>query len=424
VIVQPLTVSELTSYIQDVFAADELLGDVWVEGEVTESSRSRGGHVFFTFADDDCKLPCVMFRGAAARNAYVPVAGQSCAAHGQISIYAREGRYQLYVDFVRSAGIGLAALEFELLKQQLASEGLFEPSRKRTIPGNVRTIGVVTSSEGAVWHDIATVVARRNPFVHLVLAPAAVQGDSAPQSLLAALERLLEDGRADVLIVGRGGGSASDLAAFNEEELVRAVYASPIPVVSAVGHETDWTLLDLVADVRAPTPSAAAELCTESIADRYLVAVLALERLRFGLDRDVVDGMLRVDELRDGLARAGPADQIPHLKTTVGSLVDDMRRGVEHGLMAMESRRIQERAELTGHITQHLNTMQHRKSRNDAVLRVLNPLATLARGYAALTDAKSGAPVRSALSVHDGERLIARLHDGHIESVVDSGQRG
>jgi exodeoxyribonuclease VII large subunit len=421
---QPLTVGELTSYIQDVFAADELLGDIWVEGEVIESTSSRGGHIFFTFADDDCKLPCVMFRGAAIGSRYVPVAGQSCAAHGQVSVYAREGRYQLYVDFVRPAGIGLAALEFELLKQQLAAEGLFEPTRKRSIPDRVRAIGVVTSPEGAVWHDIVTVVARRNPFVELVLSPATVQGDAAPASLREALAKLVEDGRADVIIIGRGGGSVSDLAAFNDEALVRNVFASPIPIVSAVGHETDWTLLDLVADVRAPTPSAAAELCTAPALDEFVVLAMALERLHVGLHRAISDKMLQVDELRNDLDRIGPATKVPVLEGSVHSLEDNLRRLMDRRLLNGESRCIDARAALSEGIERELVRARQQLSSRSAVLRVLNPAATLERGYATLSDTVTGAPVVSAASVSQGQRLVARLQDGSIETVVEAVGRG
>lgn len=421
---QPITVSELTAYIQDIFATDELLSDLWIEGEVIESVTSRGGHVFFTFADDDCKLPSVMFRGAAMRSSYIPIAGQSCAAHGNVAVYAREGRYQLYVDFVRPAGIGLAALEFELLKQQLAAEGLFELSRKRALPEQVRTIGVVTSPDGAVWHDIAHVVARRNPFVHLLLSPAAVQGDSAPASLRLALSRLLDDVRPDAIIIGRGGGSISDLSAFNDEALVRAVFASPIPIVSAVGHETDWTLLDLVADLRAPTPSAAAEVCTVPARDGLLLMAIAMDRLKLGIVRGIGEDLLRVHELGDDLMRVGPAARAPVLRSQVTALLDEL-----HWIMATNLDRCENRLDLADaglldHTNRTMVSFSNQLSSNSSLLSVLNPMATLARGYATLTDAVDGAPISSVSNLKRGQHLTAHVHDGHIRTVIESVQQG
>jgi exodeoxyribonuclease VII large subunit len=422
--VQPISVSELTAHIQDIFAADDLLGDVWVEGEVTERFTSRGGHVFFTFADDDCKLPCVMFRAAAMRSPYIPVPGQSCAAHGNVSVYAREGRYQLYVDFVQPAGIGLAALEFELLKQQLAAEGLFEESRKRAIPGRIRTIGVVTSPDGAVWHDIVTVVARRDPFVHLILSPAAVQGDAAPASLREALSRLLDDGQADVIVIGRGGGSVSDLAAFNDEMLVRAAYASPVPIVSAVGHETDWTLLDLVADVRAPTPSAAAELCTVPARDGLMILSEAFGRLQSGLVRDIGEVMFQVDELRDDLFRLGPPARVPRLRSTLSQLRVDLQQGTTVGLAGKNAKLSRAEDDLFGSMQRHVSLMRQRRDHRNMLLQTLSPMATLARGYATLTDTITGDPVHRASGARRGQHLTVRVHDGRIESVVEAVQRG
>ena len=421
---RPITVGELTAYIQDLFAADEVLNDLWIEGEVIESVTSRAGHVFFTFADEGCKLPCVVFRGAALRSSYVPVPGQTCAAHGNVSIYAREGRYQLSVDFVRPAGIGLAALEFELLKQQLSAEGLFELTRKRAIPERLRTIGVVTSPDGAVWHDIANVVTRRDPFVHLMLSPAAVQGDGAPESLRQALGLLLDDGRPDVIIICRGGGSVSDLSAFNDEALVRDAFASPIPIVSAVGHETDWTLLDLVADVRAATPSAAAELCTVPVKNTAQLMASALDRLRSGIVRTIGENMLRVNELSDGLARGGPAVRLPELKSEVGALSGELQRVMGSSLLELDMRLDLANTELLGHTERLMRSFTHLHTINRSLLDVLNPLATLARGYATLTDTKTGVPVVSVLGLTSGQHLTAHVHDGQICGIVDSVHQG
>jgi exodeoxyribonuclease VII large subunit len=423
-VAQPLTVTEITAYIQDLIAADELLADLWIEGEVVESVTSRSGHVFFTLAGDDSKLSSVMFRGAAMRSGYVPVAGQSCAAHGNVSIYAREGRYQLYVDFVRPGGIGLAALEFELLKQRLAAEGLFELSRKRPLPDRARTIGVVTSAEGAVWHDIVTVVARRDPFAHLILSPAAVQGESAAASLKDALEQLILARSPDVIIIGRGGGSASDLASFNDESLIRAVFASPIPVVSAVGHETDWTLLDLVSDVRAATPSAAAELCTADAREMLALNSLALERSKPGFMREIGDHMLFVNSLRDDLSRVGPSAFIPGQQSRLQALCGELRAAIVEREAARKATLAQAQVALIDRTRRRVDAFHHWHSINATILGVLNPGATLARGYATITDADNGMPISSVSEVRSGQHLTANLRDGRILSVVETIEQG
>ena len=292
---QVVSIPLLTSYIRELLESDELLSDLWVEGEVAETFVARSGHVYFTLRDTDSQLKCVLFRAQAQRLRSMPRAGDQIAAHGRISVYERDGAYQLYVDLIQPAGLGILALQLELLRQQLAAEGLFEPSRKRPIPTMPSCIGVVTSAEGAVWHDIQHVLRRRFPLVHLLLASTPVQGDNAPAGIVAALQALQDDGRADVIIVARGGGSAEDLWCFNDERVVRAVFACRVPVVSGVGHETDWTLIDDVADLRAPTPSAAAELCSPSIVD---LAARIVDLQRRGT-RSIVD---QVADCRDSLA--------------------------------------------------------------------------------------------------------------------------
>ena len=251
----------MVSYITGLLEGDELLQDLWVEGEVRNFNQSGAGHMYFRLADESGALSCVFFRG---RNRGVRVEqGDEVLAHGQVGIYRDRGDLQLVVDTVRPRGTGVLQAEFERMKAMLEAEGLFAPERKRSLPRYPQRIGVVTSASGAVWHDVQQVLGRRWPLATLVLSPCLTQGDGAASSIaaaLGALGRLEGDEAPDVVIVARGGGSPEDLWAYNEEPVARAIFASPIPVISAVGHETDFTIADFVADVRAPTPSAAAEL--------------------------------------------------------------------------------------------------------------------------------------------------------------------
>ncbi|MDP9365285.1 MAG: exodeoxyribonuclease VII large subunit, partial [Chloroflexota bacterium] len=298
-----LPVGLLTSYVRELLDGDPLLADVWVEGEISNLFLARSGHVYFTLRGDEGQLKCVLFRVHAARQRASLLPGDQVAAHGRVTVYEKDGALQLYVDVVQPAGLGLAALQLERLRQQLAAEGLFDPSRKRPIPERPRAIGVVTSADGAVWHDIQQVLRRRYPFAELILAPTLVQGERAPAAIVAAMAAIEADGRAEVVIVARGGGSAEDLAAFNDEAVVRAVFACRLPVVTGVGHETDRTLVDEVADLRAPTPSAAAELCVPSVLEIGARLAEARERLNRGIDLALENGRLRLRHAEAHLGR-------------------------------------------------------------------------------------------------------------------------
>src|SRR5664280_2795786 len=283
-----LGVSEVTRAIRDAVRADSGLRDVWVEGEVGRVTVSSAGHCYFTLKDERSQLACVFFRDDRLASPFDARTGMRVVAHGRVDVFEAQGHYQLYVSAIQPAGFGELALQFEALKARLAAEGLFDGARKRPLPYRPAVIGVATNATGAVWHDICHVVARRWPLTRLVLSPCQVQGDGAAASIVAALDRLARwgdqcqaEGRPDeapaVVILARGGGSLEDLWSFNDERVVRAVVGHPVPVVSGVGHEVDVTLADFAADVRAPTPSAAAELV---VPDRVEVSggVAALER--------------------------------------------------------------------------------------------------------------------------------------------------
>jgi exodeoxyribonuclease VII large subunit len=275
------SVGELAHHISDVLEQDRGLTDVWIRGEVVNVNRSPAGHYYFSLKDDQSQLRCVLFRGSAFNSPVMPANGLALVAHGAIHLYERNSTCELVADLLFPEGVGLAQMQGERLYRQLESEGLFEPSRKRHLPPRPRRIGIVSSERGAVIHDLLNILQRRFPLAEVIFVPAPVQGPGAADAMARAVGRLgrwQRDGAGiDVMVVARGGGSEDDLAAFNDERLVRAIFASPVPVVSAVGHETDLTLSDLVADLRAPTPSAAAELLAPDVAN-LRQDVRALER--------------------------------------------------------------------------------------------------------------------------------------------------
>jgi exodeoxyribonuclease VII large subunit len=387
-----LSVEQLVGVIKDVLETEPLLQDVWVRGELSNLSRAASGHLYFTIKDADSQLKCVLFRHQARYQSYDAVNGALVIVHGRVSLYEASGALQLYVDLIQADGIGAAALQLEHLRQRLAAEGLFDEARKRPLPAYPTCIGVVTSAQGAVWHDIRSVIARRYPSVVLLLSPAQVQGEGAPASIVEGLRRLWELDCCDLIIVGRGGGSAEDLWAFNDERVARAIYASPAPVVSAVGHETDVTIADLVADLRAPTPSAAAEL---AVPDRLaLLAETAALR----------------DRLRSLLAE----------RLTVGR--DDLDAAGRRLLRRSPQRRLSERRQRLDEMTEDLTArLDRRFQRHQATvaalagqLRALDPRAVLGRGYAVVTLADTNAVVDRAGVVTAGARLRVRVRDGEF----------
>jgi exodeoxyribonuclease VII large subunit len=413
-----LTVGLLTAYLRELFESDELLADTWIEGEVSDLFRSRAGHVYFTLTDGESQLKCVLFRREASRQQLTIRAGDRISVHGRVSIYGQAGQYQLYADVLQPAGTGILALQFELLRQRLEAEGLFDPHRKRPIPASPRCIGVVTSPDGAVWHDIQHVLRRRYPLVELILAPATVQGDQAPESLVAALDALQEAGRADVIIVARGGGSAEDLWCFNDERVVRAVFASRIPVVSGIGHETDWTLVDYVADLRAPTPSAAAEICSPSIIDFADRVERARARLAFYAAESLAE---RREELRHRcrlLERRAPRSATAERRRSIVAMTQAMD-AVIHLAIASNRDRVRSVARAA--------TVQQRSAFGQRVtgvrirhveLRSMDPRAVLNRGYAVVTRRSDGALVTSVGLAQTKDSIETRLRDGTIVSQV------
>jgi exodeoxyribonuclease VII large subunit len=391
-------VNSVMRYVRNVLESDDILADIWVQGEVSSIYQHRSGHVYFTLQDGDAQLKSIMFRGNAVRQRRIPAQGDLVVAHGSISLYEQNSTVQLYADSEQQAGLGLAALELERLRQRLEAEGLFDESRKRPLPEAPRFIGVVTSPDGAVWHDIQHVLRRRYPLTHLILSPAHVQGDHAPASIVAALDALQIEARSEVIIVARGGGSAEDLAAFNDEQVVRAIFASRVPVISGVGHETDWTLTDLVADLRAPTPSAAAEVCTPSIVELTQRVREARAELGDLITSILDDATAAYSQQVRSLRRASPAHTIAARQRDIQQLAARMERGQG---ATMERTR--------ANLTLQSN-----------LLRSLNPIQVLNRGYAAVSVATTGQPVTSRRQAPADTVLHLQLADGAVLSRVES----
>ncbi len=370
------SVSTLNRLVREIL--DQSLPALWVAGEVSNWKRSAAGHCYFTLKDSDAQLRCVLFAGDARRLPTDPEEGMAVRAFGTVSLYEPRGDYQLIVREVEASDAGgLWRLAFEKLRRTLESEGLMDPARKRPLPRFPRRVGVVTSPVGAAVHDVIRVMEARAPWCTVVLSPARVQGDGAEREIAGALARLTEHGAVDVVIVGRGGGSVEDLWAFNREEVARAIVASPVPVVSAVGHETDVTIADLVADVRVSTPSAAAE--------------------RVVPDRQDVRGQLRMAASRIGRAAE--------------RRITDQRRRVEDLAAALESS-----------VHRLMEARTRRLHRGMDKLEALSPLASLERGYSVALG-PGGRVLRRVADFQEGDRFRLRVADGGVDCTVEGTER-
>jgi len=389
------TVSQITAYIKELLDTDVTLRDLWVEGEVSNFSLSASGHIYFSLKDQEAVLRCVMWRSAAQRQNFLPRDGDSVLAHGYVSLYPSQGLYQFYVDLIQPAGVGILYMEMEQLKARLAAEGLFDEARKRSLPAFPRRIGLVTSPFGAAIRDVLRVLSRRFPLAEVVLSPTQVQGEEAPSQIVAAIEALNAYGDVDLIILTRGGGSFEELMAFNDERVVRAVAASRIPVVCGVGHEVDYTLADMAADLRAPTPSAAAERAVPD-RDELLRHIRGLEsRLLKAAESRLGEARRLVEKEARSLVLASPQRHIDLFRQKVDDLATRARWLLEH------------RFELTR------TQLASQKER----LLALDPQAVLERGYAIVSH-KDGPVVTSVAQVQRGDPIEVRVSDGKFGGVV------
>lgn len=367
-----LTISQLNRYIKSLLDGDQMLSSVFLTGEISNfTNHYKSGHMYFSLKDSQCVVRAVMFAAQARRLRFLPQDGMKVIVRGRVTVYEQSGQYQVYVDDMQPDGLGALNLAYEQLKTRLAAEGLFDASRKKPLPAYPKAVGVVTSPTGAAVQDIKQILGRRFPLAEVILCPVLVQGAGAAEQIAAAVERFNRLDCADVLIVGRGGGSMEDLWAFNEEIVARAVANSRIPVISAVGHETDFTICDFAADLRAPTPSAAAELAVPDI--RELMAYVSGSMLRMKKSLGIEMHRMQIDRLVDRMS-------------------GKMKRDLETGRMRLAER--------------------------SASLQAFSPLRVLARGYSVALDAK-GETVRSAAQVRQGDSLNLIVQDGRLACTVN-----
>ena len=399
---QQWTVSKLTFFIRKLLEENEQLQDVWVTGEISNLSRPASGHIYFTLKDANAALKCVMWKTSAARLRMGLQDGMEVEVHGRIGVYEISGQYQLYADQIRPVGEGALFQEFMRLKAMLESEGLFAPERKRPIPLLPKKIGIVTSRTGAALHDMLHTLGRRLPILEVIVAPSAVQGTEAPPAIVKAIQSLILQSP-DVIIVARGGGSIEDLWAFNDERVVRMIADSPIPIISGVGHETDFTLTDFAADLRAPTPTAAAELATPIT---VLDLSARLSALRAQLSNSMLSLVTQQQTLLSSLAAALRYASPERRIQSERQRVDELSRRVVSSLL----HRIQIQST-------HVMGMKRR-------LEALSPLAVLGRGFAVVTRKDDGSVVSRVAQTKPGDPITIRVSDGQLDAQITDPKSG
>jgi len=396
---QPIvfTVTALNAYLRELFETDEVLQDLWVRGEISNFSQPRSGHLYFTLKDSESAMRCVMWKPSAMRLRFTPTDGMLVEAHGAMSIYPAQGQVQLYVDALRPAGEGALYQEFLRLRAQLEAEGLFDPSHKRPLPRLPKHIGVVTSATGAALHDILQTLNRRLPTLRVTVAPTSVQGVEASAGIIAALKRLNSLPDLDLIILARGGGSIEDLWAFNDEGVARAIFASRYPVISGVGHETDFTIADFVADLRAPTPTGAAELATPITKEELRAALQGAEaQLTELINRQLEDLKQALQLAQSELRRSSPLLRILNNIQRLDELQGRLERAIQ----------------------QQLQRKQNNLANASDRLASLNPQAVLKRGYAIITDQATGQIISHTRQAVPWQPVWLQVQDGSIPAQI------
>lgn len=393
--VRHLKVSEVNNYIKRVFQTDMILSNISIEGEISNFKHHYSGHMYFNLKDEKGKIKCVMFKSDNEKLIFNPKEGMKIIATGYISLYEREGEYQFYIRHMKESGVGDLYREFEDLKKKLKDEGIFDESHKKAIPFIPKTIGVVTSATGAAIRDIINVIRRRYPPCNIVVYPSLVQGQDAPKEICRGLEYLDNRDDIDLIIVGRGGGSIEELFSFNSEELARLIFDMETPVISAVGHETDFTITDFVADLRAPTPSAAAELCvpdihhlTSNINDIY-------DKLYTSINSFISKHYREIAYLRKNIDYFNPLTSLRQREQDLDSIFKDLNYAIENK------------------ISRQKNELNIIKSNID----FLNPLLAIKKGYGLLTD-KDDKSIHSIKDININDEIYINLIDGKIEAMV------
>ena len=394
-----ISVSQLNSFVRLIIENSEVLGDVYVRGEISNFVNHRSGHFYFSVKDENGAVKAVMFRTSAQKLAFLPENGMKVIVHGRVSVFERDGVYQLYADDIQPDGVGSLYFAYEQLKAKLSAEGLFDPAHKKSLPALPMRVGIVTSPTGAAIQDMKNIIGRRFPLCTVVLYPALVQGEGAPASIARGIRYFNEKKSVDLIIIGRGGGSIEDLWAFNNEALARIVYASELPIISAVGHESDFTICDFVADVRASTPSAAAELAVPEATELKMRIEERKERMDFLISSAVAQKRTRLETLERSKVLRSPQNTLDNRRIMLSSYMDSLDKSME--------------------IVFGRKASAYKASM--AALGALNPLAVLSRGYSvAFSDGKL---IKSTQSVSAGDRIETKVSDGVIYSTVTETER-
>ena len=390
------SISQINEYVKLTLERNDVLSNVWLRGEISNfKNQYSTGHLYLSLKDGDSMIKAVMFRGYAQKLGFIPRDGDKVIVHGKISVYSARGEYQVYIDEMQPDGIGLLAQAYERLKQKLSSEGLFDASHKKPIPENPVRVGVITSASGAAIHDILNVSGRRAAGVEIVIFPALVQGESAPRSLSSGIRYFNNVSPVDVIIIGRGGGSIEDLWGFNDEGLAREIFASRIPVVSAVGHETDFTICDFVSDMRAPTPSAAAELVFPNTAERIGKISAMGDTLEAKMQKKLRDSKYSLLNLSRNLELRSPMRMLSDKNMRVSLLAE----------------------RLEGAMDKKIESSKNRLAICSAKLGSQNPLAVLSRGYA-LVENEDNTVISSSKELICGDNIRLVFADGEVRATV------
>lgn len=392
-----LSVTALSNYLRELLETDDVLRDVWVKGEISNFTQPRSGHLYFTLKDAEAQVKCVMWKTAALRLTFSPREGQSVEVHGSIGFYPAQGQAQLYIDSMQPVGEGMLFQEFLRLKNKLETEGLFDQEHKRPLPRLPKHIGIITSGSGAALQDMLNTLNRRLPLVRVTLAPSLVQGVEAPANLLRSLNSLNQIEDLDLILIARGGGSIEDLWAFNDENLARAIYKSLVPVISGVGHETDFTIADFVADLRAPTPTAAAELATPITINDLATALKNADTVLDGtITESIATRSYQLELKNHDLRRLSPIQRVNNAIQTLDVLHERFDRMIQIFLQQL------------GFHLQHL----------DNRLETLSPLSVLRRGFAIVNDTQSGQLVSQAGQTYENQSVQVRFVDGNVPAIL------
>lgn len=390
------SISQINEYVKLTLERNDVLSNVWLRGEISNfKNQYSTGHLYLSLKDGDSMIKAVMFRSYAQKLGFIPRDGDKVIVHGKISVYSARGEYQIYIDEMQPDGVGILAQAYERLKQKLLSEGLFDASHKKTIPENPTRVGVITSASGAAIHDILNVSGRRAAGVEIVIFPALVQGESAPKSLSGGIRYFNNVSPVDVIIIGRGGGSIEDLWGFNDEGLAREIFASRIPVVSAVGHETDFTICDFVSDMRAPTPSAAAELVFPNTAERISKICAMGDTLEAKMQKKLRDSKYFLLNLSRGLELRSPMRMLSDKNMRVSLLAE----------------------RLEGAMDKKIEASKNRLKVCSALLGAQNPLSVLSRGYA-LVENEDNTVISSSKELLCGDNIRLVFADGEVRATV------